>query len=102
MERGTSVLAFKSMAHNSFSVCGADLFFPVFSEAAFLLGGLIKCPGDFFNDLVGARAEHSMFVNYEGDEHEITDWFDVSVFFLFRGFIGFNGLLVIHRFNTAG
>ena len=54
MERGTSVLALESMAHNSFSVCGADLFFPVFSEAGFLLGGLIKCPGDFFNDLVGA------------------------------------------------
>ena len=54
MERGTSVLALKSMAHNSFSVCGADLFFPVFLETCFLLGGLIKCPGDFFNDLVGA------------------------------------------------
>ena len=66
MERGTSVLALESMAHNSFSVCGADLFFPVFSEAGFLLGGLIKCPGDFFNDLVGAGAEHSMFVTTKG------------------------------------
>ena len=102
MERGTSVLALKSMAHNSFSVCGADLFFPVFSEAGFLLGGLIKCPGDFFNDLVGAGAELSMFVNYEGNEVEIADRFDVLVFFLFRGFFVFDGLLVVHRFHTVG
>ena len=67
MERGTSVRALQSMFHNSFSVCGADFFFPVFSEAGFLLGSLIKCPGDFFNDQVGAGARHSMSVNYEGD-----------------------------------
>lgn len=102
MERGTSVLALQSMFHNSFSVCGADLFFPVFSEAGFLLGGLIKCPGDFFNDLVGAGAELSMFVNYEGNEVEIADRFDVLVFFLFRGFFVFDGLLVVHRFHTVG
>ena len=99
MERGTSVLALKSMAHNSLSVCGTDLFFPVFSEAGFSLGGLIRCPGDFFNDLAGAGAEQSMFVNYEGNEGEIADRFDVMVFFLFR--FAFDGLLVVHRFHTV-
>ena len=83
MERGTSVLALQSMFHNSFSVCGADLFFPVFSEAGFLLGGLIKSPGDFFNDLVGAGAELSMFVNYEGVKVRLLTGLTCRYFFFF-------------------
>ena len=43
-----------------------------------------------------------MFVNYEGNEGEIADRFDVLVFFLFRGFFVFDGLLVVHRFHTVG
>ena len=38
---------------------------------------------------------------YEGDEGEIADWFDVSVFFLFRCFFVFDGLFVVHQFHTV-
>ena len=76
--------------------------FPSIFGSRFFARQFDQVSGRFFNDLVGAGAEYPMFVNYEGDEGEIADWFDVFVFGDFCDFFVFHGLLVVHRLNTVG
>mmetsp|Transcript_55475 Transcript_55475/g.75766 ORF Transcript_55475/g.75766 Transcript_55475/m.75766 type:complete len:91 (+) Transcript_55475:186-458(+) len=87
MESEISILARESVLHDSNSESGADAFVPVFSEAGLLFGYLVKLSGNQFNDVVGAFAELSMFVSYEGDEFEVADCWDMAVSLLPDSFV---------------